>query len=623
MKKTGRMKSVLIVEDEPLHLEKVKTAFRGYEKEFNLESTNSLNSAREIIQKRRPDLILADNHLPDGEGREMINCTCGKCPVIIMTAYGDEKLAVRAMKEGALDYVVKLPESIAELPRTIERSLREWELLTEKERLTQELEKREKKYKKLVENALAGIGITDLSENLTFVNDTFAKITGYSREELTGKNLSDLTSKTTYKKLKCETKKRLTNQNSIYEATILNKDNKTVNIIVHGSPYKNSKGQITGTVGVIIDISKRKEAEQAIKKSEVFNREVINNAGEGIVVYNKELRYQLWNPFMEKITGKEANEVLGKYAPDIFPHLKEHGLEDSLKEALKGNQVNISDTPFRVPQTRKKGWISSLYSPHYDEKGNIIGVIATINDVTERKEAEEKLKESNKTKDRLFSILGHDLKNSISEVLGFSELLVNNYSNYNEKKTKEFLEYIHQATKDVSNLLLNLLEWSRLHRKKISYNPQRFNIKPLIEDSVKIYQSKAIKNNILIEIKISDTLMVFADQFMIHTVLRNLISNALKYTDQKGTITIHAEKVAEKVILGVSDTGKGISQEQQKKIFDPDQIYSTLGNSGEKGTGMGLILCKELIDKHEENLWVVSEAGKGSTFYFSLPIKDM
>jgi PAS domain S-box-containing protein len=736
------MKTVLIVEDEKLHLEKVKEAFNGLESEYSIHSAQTLQEAYQSISRKKPDIILTDNRLPDGEGRDIVKKVANALPVIMMTAYGDEQLATSAMKEGALDYVVKKPENLAQMPKVIERSLREWKLIAEKKRLEKELINREKKYKslfeesndaifihnlegeivdlnkeaiqkfgyqkqeligkhvntlhnidpkdegkgnmkenlvkgyhrlecimvtktgkeiyadissrifdkekglvqgivrditewkenertlseqkekyqQLVENAVAGIGITDLHENLVFVNHTFAKMLGYTKKELTGKNLSSLTNKETFRLFLSETEHKKKNKKSIYEASLQKKDGNPLHILIHSSPYHNSNGETIGTIGVIIDITERKRIEKEIKRSEIFNREIMCNVGEGIIVYDKQLCYKFWNPFMEKITGKKAQEVMGKYAPDVFPHLREHGLIEQLNEALKGKQTKINDIPFTVPQTGKSGWVTALYSPHYDESGNIIGVIATVNDITEYKKAEQELAQLNKTKDRLFSIIAHDLRNPISEILGFSELLVNKSNSYNKEKTSQFHQYIYYSTREVYNLLENLMEWSRLQRGKRTFNPEEFLLYPVVTDALETFQTKADKNNVELVNKIPKRIYVHGDQKMIHTIIRNLVSNALKYTNTGGIIQLSTVIENDKVTLSVADNGKGMKKEQKQKLFTVAENKSTEGISGEKGSGMGLTLCKELVEQHNEKIWVESENGNGTTLYFTLKL---
>src|SRR6185437_10154727 len=137
--------------------------------------------------------------------------------------------------------------------------------------------------------------------------------------------------------------------------------------------------------GILTDITERKLVEQALRESIQFNEEVISDAVEGIVVYDRNLHYILWNPFMERMTGLSSEDVIGRYAPDLFPHLKEQGVIHLLERALAGERVKSHDVPYRVPQTGKTGWVLGTYGPHRNSRGEITGVIGIINDITERK----------------------------------------------------------------------------------------------------------------------------------------------------------------------------------------------------------------------------------------------
>ncbi|MDZ4059423.1 MAG: HAMP domain-containing sensor histidine kinase, partial [Bacteroidales bacterium] len=166
--------------------------------------------------------------------------------------------------------------------------------------------------------------------------------------------------------------------------------------------------------------------------------------------------------------------------------------------------------------------------------------------------------------------------------------------------------------------LINLLEWARAQTGRMEFNPQVFDLVDLIGENLKLFYVIASQKEIPINKVLPDKITVFADKPMIATVLRNLISNAIKFTKQSGEITIFAERFAQETRVSVSDNGIGISSERLKKLFCIDQSESTRGTNNETGTGLGLILCKEFVEKHGGRIWVESEIGKGSTFFFEI-----
>lgn len=236
----------------------------------------------------------------------------------------------------------------------------------------------------------------------------------------------------------------------------------------------------------------------------------------------------------------------------------------------------------------------------------------------------QQLQEANATKDKFFSIIAHDLKGPFNALLNLSELLVNNHAKYSEEKRESFLKMIHDSASRTFTLLENLLIWSRSQTNRISFNPEKINLYPLVQDIILLQnyhatEEKGVRlNNYLTE----KELWAFADYEMVYTVLRNLISNAIKFTPTDGEVNIGTQPMQEqeKIILYVADTGMGIAEKNQQKLFKLDESYSTEGTNKERGTGLGLILCKEFVEKNAGTLWLESEEGKGSTFYFSLPV---
>ncbi len=237
------------------------------------------------------------------------------------------------------------------------------------------------------------------------------------------------------------------------------------------------------------------------------------------------------------------------------------------------------------------------------------------------RESEKMLKELNATKDKFFSIVAHDLKNPFNTLIGFSNLLLNTGLNLSEEKKTNYLELIYKASKRGYSLLENLLEWSRSQTGRLEIKPQEFVLKQSIKECMNLHYSSAEKKFVSLTEQIDDTTKVFADVNMFTTVMRNLISNAIKFTPENGKIDITAIEKETEVQINVSDTGLGVSKESKEKLFRIDVNHSTPGTNQEQGTGLGLILCKEFIEKNKGKIWVESVLGGGSIFSFTLPKK--
>ncbi len=271
-------------------------------------------------------------------------------------------------------------------------------------------------------------------------------------------------------------------------------------------------------------------------------------------------------------------------------------------------------------------WIEDKIDAQYDNAGNRIRSIIHSRNITERKQAEqiileqtENLKKLNDDKDRFIAILGHDLRNPFNIILGFLKLLIQNIRKYEIDKIERQINIIYNSAENTYQLLEDILLWAKSQSGKLTFNPQAVKLQD-IYDAVSECQKPAAKSkNITVSYFSDKDTKVFADKNMLNTVLRNLISNAIKYTNYGGNIKIYAISKQDYVTLTVSDTGVGMSSETLTRLFDITRINTTPGTAGEKGTGLGLILCKEFMEKHGGTIRAESEAGKGSSFIITLP----
>ncbi len=237
----------------------------------------------------------------------------------------------------------------------------------------------------------------------------------------------------------------------------------------------------------------------------------------------------------------------------------------------------------------------------------------------ELEKQQQKLKETNASKDKFFSIISHDLRNPIGGFLNLTDIFSENFESLSKKENIEFIQLLNQSSKQLYNLLENLLEWSRTQTGSISYNPEILSVNFIIEDTIELLMTNIKNKEIEINLIVPNNETVFADENMLSTVFRNLLSNAIKFSQQKSIITVKVVSANNNVEVHVIDNGIGISKENQKKLFRIDVHHSTMGTSNEKGSGLGLILCKELINKNKGKVWIESELNKGSSFIFSLP----
>ncbi|MGE0089617.1 MAG: sensor histidine kinase [Bacteroidales bacterium] len=231
------------------------------------------------------------------------------------------------------------------------------------------------------------------------------------------------------------------------------------------------------------------------------------------------------------------------------------------------------------------------------------------------------LENTNRTKDKFFSIIAHDLKNPFNSIIGYSDILKTEYKDLSEEEIKADINILYTTSKNGHILLDNLLQWAQSQTNQINYNPKMIHLYTVVQECIEGVSTISKFKNIEIINKISKNLEINADENLLKTILRNLFSNAVKYTSRKGLVIAKAEIQNESVEISVKDSGVGISEKEKKELFLIEKMHSRLGTNNERGSGLGLILCKEFVEKHGGTISVVSEEGFGSEFKFTIPLK--
>ncbi len=310
-------------------------------------------------------------------------------------------------------------------------------------------------------------------------------------------------------------------------------------------------------------------------------------------------------------------------------------INDLIYEADKAGFVsmnvmaNIHKTPFkwegRFKINNKLVWVHFESIPRLLVNNDILWT-GTLNDITERKIAEqeimnknEELLKLNSEKDKFFSIIAHDLKSPFNSIIGFSDLLAKEVVNKNCENIELYSSIIKSSSGRAYNLLINLMEWAQSQTGRMGFNPEYFNLDMSINEIVLLFTNIAMQKSVSITYNADSEILVYADKAMVNTILRNLVSNAIKFTKPGGNVTINCEVNQNNTKISVKDTGVGMSKSTIKSLFRIDIKYPAKGTINETGTGLGLILCKEFINKHKGEILVESEPGKGSVFGFTLP----
>ncbi len=296
------------------------------------------------------------------------------------------------------------------------------------------------------------------------------------------------------------------------------------------------------------------------------------------------------------------------------------GMETILEDRLEAFRIQTKKRAKEITVTMIVGYSIAIILLFFTLCSLIIHIKKREKVEIEVKKQALVLSQLNATKDKFFSLIAHDLRNPFNNIQGLSELILSELQNKNYENIAEYADYIMQSSKKTFELLENLLEWAKIQTGRLEANPEKFHILNIVRDNVSLLDEIASKKEIEILINEKPNPAVYADKNMIKTVIRNLITNALKFTPSKGKINININKENEFVRVGITDTGIGIQQEDLTKLFKID-ANNTIKNNELRGSGLGLILCKELIEINKGEIFVESEVGKGSTFYFTIPAK--
>jgi two-component system, sensor histidine kinase and response regulator len=367
-----------------------------------------------------------------------------------------------------------------------------------------------------------------------------------------------------------------------------------------------------------------KNIEQELIDNQDCFKAIFDNNAAAITILGIDKKVQMVNDAYCRVTGFSKNDIIGRDWKEFIPETQ---IEQS-REAFETRFPNICTKPYNfefIFYNKNREIRNGIASMSFLKNHNKI--ISSFIDITDIKDKERQIErisnelfQLNLDKDKFISILAHDLKSPFSSILGFLELLKKNINSYDINTIKRHLDYINDSALNTFNLLEELLLWINSHSGKINFEPQNIALNDLCNDVLIEFKLIASTKDILITQDIPFNTTVLADSDMLKVIIRNLVSNAIKYTNNKGKILVTAFRNDDLIIISVIDDGAGIPADIALQIFDFKYTHSTKGTANEMGTGLGLTLCKEFVERNKGKIWIESEEGKGSNFSFSIPI---
>jgi len=507
--------------------------------------------------------------------------------------------------------------------------------VSESKKLEISLRLSEEKFRLVFENTSEAILFTQPDGAIQFANQEACRIFGFSNDEFQANGRNSVVNLNDSRLPEALEERKRTGKFK-GELTFVRKDGTIFPGELTSNIYVDSLG-IQRTSIIVRDETNRNLADEKLRKSEA-NYMLLSKQFEAILdhipglIFYKDTKnnFMRVNKYLAQLHGKSKEELEGKNLSDLYPKEDaDNYYQDDLAVINSGlARMNIIE-----PLETKNGvkWVSTSKIPFVNTNGETIGVIGMSIDITERKLAEQKielkneeLEKTNAVKDKFLSIIAHDLKSPFNSIVGYCDLLVERVQEEDYDGIGKFAEIISQSSHRAVNLLMNLMEWAQSQTGRMEFNPEHFEMKSLINEMEFLFEDIAIQKNIILNKVLPITSPVFADKAMIGTVLRNLIANAIKFTEPGGKIMISAEVKRNGLTVSVADSGIGIPKNRIETLFSIDESYSTPGTNNEKGTGLGLILCKEFIEKHGGRIWVESNRDgssgkKGTSFHFTIP----
>jgi PAS domain S-box-containing protein len=490
--------------------------------------------------------------------------------------------------------------------------------ITQRKLAEEALKRSEEKYRELISTSTDGIVAIDPDMRVIIWNQGAEKIFGYNEKEILGQPVMKIIPEREHQKTQ-QLLRRLTKAGAekpsarILEGYGLRKDGRQVPIELSLSARKYEDTYIA--TAIIRDVTERKEAEEKLRKSEERYRDLFENASELIQSVSRDGRFLYVNRAWREALGYGEQEVARLSLWDIIHPDHQAHCREIFSKVLEGETTHI-ETVF-VARDGRAIYVEGNANNYFHEK-KVTATRGIFQDITERKEAEEKLRKIDQMKSEFLSNISHELRTPLQSIGGFTKLLMNGQVP-DAATQQEFLQIIDREALHLGNLINQLLDLSRLESGQFQINRKLISIRDTVIDSIKSFHTLSRDKNITLNEEIPAGLPeIEADEERIRQVFINLLSNAIKYSDPGGSVKVRAEKRGGDLLFQVIDHGIGMSPEARKHLFE--RFYRAEDKLARGGTGLGLYITRQIIEAHGGHIWVESKVDEGSTFSFNLPL---
>lgn len=499
--------------------------------------------------------------------------------------------------------------------------------ITDRKQAEEALERSQQFLQNILNTIPDPVFVKDENHRWIMLNDAYCAASGYRREDLLDKSDYDFFPKEEAEMFwKKDDIAFASTKPIVNEETFTDAHGELHTILTRKAVFTREDGNKV-LVGIATDITERKQMEEALRESEqkLIFAQYIAKLGDfswdiktGVVTWSEGLYNLLGYDLSEEIDYAKVNQDI--HHPDDLERVTKW-----LNDSIASDSTKLSPNEYRL--IRKDGEVIYVHTSGIIERqdGQAVRIFATLQDITQRKlseaalqRSEQALKEANAAKDKLFSVIGHDLGNAYVAILNGTEMLCE--MNLPPEAIQDVSNELYKAAANQKKLLDNLLKWAKVQTGEISPMPQIEPLGSMVNGTLSLLQDTAAHKEIRLISTIDEQITVHVDFDMISTTLRNLINNAIKFTHRGGQVTVYAREVGDFIEIAIADTGVGMTAQKIGRLFKVgEKDISSRGTDEEKGTGLGLILCKEFVDKHGGKIWVESEVDQGSTFFFTVP----
>ena len=626
VQQTPQKPAVLIVDDQPASIHALANLLRD---DYRiLAAPNGQKALEQVSGPVIPHLILLDIMMPDIDGYEVCrrlkaDAKTSDIPVIFVTAMDQDRDEEYGLSLGAVDYITK-PYKPAIVQARVSNQV---DLKLHTDMLEQSVQER----RILLDNIQTQIWYLTSEHTYGAVNKAHADFCGMNSTDMAYKDMyeiftSDIVEVCRRSNVEVFSRGRAV----ITEEWVPDASGRQRLLSITKTPRIGADGSVEYVVCSAEDITRRKQIEEEIRQTRDQFKTLVSNIP-GVTFRCK--ADQHWTMLymsdaVNFLTGYPAGDFINNAVRSYESVIHEDDrsfVDQSINTAI--SEGRHWDIEYRI--CHRDGdirWVHEKGRAVSDKTSGVVYLDGFILDITERKADEKIIRQTNEQlemviaeKDKLFSIIAHDLKSPMCGLISSTDMLSSQLDTFTQEDIRFISTELHKNAKSTFALLEELLQWAQMNQGGIEYTPEPCAINELVNIGINTVNKIAADKNIHIRKHFSGDLVVLADQSMIKTVIRNILVNALKFSHRNSEIVIRAWGSEENITVAIEDNGIGMSKEVSSLLFKIDKAKQQFGTDGEKGTGLGLILCKQFIEQHGEKLWVESAPGKGTTVFFTLP----